>query len=89
MGRERDLAVMFGASVQEAVANADLSMARRARRAVTTLDERDRIHTAVGVLAARHGMTLTEAEHSLADAATRAGVHVIALADLVLRQGIT
>jgi GAF domain-containing protein len=91
MGRERDLAVMFGASVQEAVANADLSMASvdTARQAVTTLDERDRIHTAVGVLAARHGMTPSEAQQSLTDAATRAGVPVIALADLVLRQGVT
>jgi GAF domain-containing protein len=91
MGRERDLAVMFGASVQEAVANADLSMSSvdRARQAVTTLDERDQIHTAAGVLAARHGITPSEAQQSLVDAATRAGVTVIALADLVLRQGVT
>jgi GAF domain-containing protein len=91
MGRERDLAVMFGASVQEAVANADLSMASlgRARQAVTTLDERDRINTAAGVLAARHGMTVTQAHESLVDCATRAGVPVVALADLVLRQGVT
>jgi GAF domain-containing protein len=91
MGRERDLAVMFGASVQEAVANADLSMASlgRARQAVTTLDERDRINTAAGVLAARHGMTVTQAHESLVDCASRAGVPVVALADLVLRQGVT
>jgi AmiR/NasT family two-component response regulator len=83
--------VMFGASVQEAVANADLSMASadRARQAVTTLDERDRINTAAGVLAVRHRMTPSEAQQSLVDAATRAGVPVIALADLVLRQGVT
>jgi GAF domain-containing protein len=91
MGRERDLAVMFGASVQEAVANADLSMASlgRARRAVATLEERDRIHTAAGVMAVRHSMTVTQAHESLVDCATRAGVPVIALADLVLRQGVT
>jgi GAF domain-containing protein len=90
MGRERDLAVMFGASVQEAVANADLSMASvgRARRAVTTLDERDKIHTAAGVLAARHGITPAEAHQSLVDAAQRAGVPAAALADLALRQGV-
>jgi GAF domain-containing protein len=91
MGRERDLAVMFGASVQEAVANADLSMSSlgRARQAVATLDERDRIHTAAGVLAARHGMTPSEAQQSLTDAATRAGISIIALADLVLRHHVT
>jgi GAF domain-containing protein len=90
MGRERDLAVMFGASVQEAVANADLSMSSlgRARQAVTTLDERDTIQTAAGVLAARHGMTLHVAHESLMDAAYRAGVPAAALAELVLRQRV-
>jgi GAF domain-containing protein len=91
MGRERDLAVMFGASVQEAVANADLSMASvgRARQAVTTLDERERINTAAGVLAARHGTTFAEAHQSLVDAAQRAGVPAAALANLVRRQGVS
>ena len=97
MGRERELAVMFGASVQEAVANADLSMASvgRARRAVTTLDERS-VRQGGGretfrrvLKAARHGMTPNEAQQSLVDAATRAGVPVIALADLVLRHHVT
>ena len=79
---------MFGATVQEAVANADLSMSSvgRARTAVTTLDERDRVHTAAGVLAARQNMTVGEAQDSLVDAANRAGVPVAALAELVLRQ---
>jgi GAF domain-containing protein len=91
MGRERDLAVMFGASVQEAVANADLSMSSlgRARQAVTTLDERDRVDTAAGVLAVRHGMTPREARQSLVDAAHRAGVPAAALAELVLRPRVT
>lgn len=91
IGRERDLAVMFGATVQEAVANADLSMASvgRARKAVQTLDERDTINTAVGVLAARHRMSVSEAYDSLLDAANRAGISPLALADLVLRQRVT
>lgn len=91
VGRERDLAVMFGATVEEAVANADLSMASvgRARQAVQTLDERDTINTAVGVLAARHRMSTSEAYDSLIDAADRAGVSPAALADLVLRQRST
>jgi len=91
IGRERDLAVMFGATVQEAVANADLSMASvgRARKAVQTLEERDTINTAVGVLSARHRMSVSEAYDSLLDAANRAGISPLALADLVLRQRIT
>ncbi|MDX6367958.1 MAG: hypothetical protein QOK30_3034, partial [Nocardioidaceae bacterium] len=56
---------------------------------VTTLDERDKIHTAAGVLAARHGITPAEAHQSLVDAAQRAGVPAVALADLALRQGVT
>jgi GAF domain-containing protein len=91
IGRERDLAVMFGAQVQEAVANADLSMASlgRAREAVDTLDENDRVNEAIGMLAERHGMTTDEARASLLDAAHRAGVTAMALAQLVLRQRLT
>ena len=90
-GRERDLALMFGAAVEEAVANADLSMSSvgRAQQAVLTLDERDEVNDAVGVLAERHGMTVDEAHTSLLDAAERAGVSPNALAQLVLRQRVT
>lgn len=91
IGRERDLAMMFGATVQEAVANADLSMASigRARKAVQTLDERDTINTAVGVLSARHRISVNDAHNRLLDAANRAGISPLALADLVLRQRAT
>ncbi|HYO31773.1 MAG TPA: GAF and ANTAR domain-containing protein [Nocardioidaceae bacterium] len=91
IGRERDLAMMFGATVQEAVANADLSMASigRARKAVQTLDERDTINTAVGVLSARHRISVNDAYNRLLDAANRAGISPLALADLVLRQRAT
>jgi GAF domain-containing protein len=91
IGHERDLAVMFGAQVQEAVANADLSMASlgRAREAVDTLDGNDRVNEAIGMLAERHGMTTDEAHASLLDAANRAGVTDMALAQLVLRQRLT
>jgi hypothetical protein len=47
------------------------------------------MHTAAGALGGRRGMTLNEAQQSLVDAATRAGVPVVALADLVLRQRVT
>jgi GAF domain-containing protein len=88
IGREHDLAVMFGAQVEEAVANADLSMASlgRAREAVDTLDENERINEAIGILAERHRMTIDEARASLVDAAHRAGITAIALAELVRRQ---
>jgi GAF domain-containing protein len=90
-GRERDLALMFGAAVEEAVANADLSMSSigRARESVRALDEREQVNEAVGVLAERHGMAIEEANLSLLDAAERAGVSPLALARLVLRQRVT
>lgn len=91
MGRERDLATMFGAAVQEAVANGDLSMSSlgRARKAEKALEDRDKLNTAVGVLAARQGVSPSEAYVSLIDAANRAGVSPTALAELVLRQRVT
>jgi GAF domain-containing protein len=91
LGRERDLALMFGAQVQEAVANADLSMSsvQRARNTVQRLDERDTLNTAAGILAARKGMSTDEAFQSLLNAADRAGISPLALAELVLRQRVS
>jgi GAF domain-containing protein len=91
IGRERDLAVMFGAQVQEAVANADLSMSsiQRARHAVKRLDERDTLNTAAGILAARKGMSTDDAFQNLLNAADRAGISPLALAELLLRQRVS
>jgi GAF domain-containing protein len=91
IGRERDLAVMFGAQVQEAVANADLSMSsiQRARHAVQRLDERDTLNTAAGILAARKGMSTDDAFQNLLNAADRAGISPLALAELLLRQRVS
>jgi GAF domain-containing protein len=91
IGRQRTLAQMFGATVEEAVANADLSMGslERARQAVQTLEDRDTITTAVGVHAARHALTVSEAYDNLHDAAERAGVPLIELARLVLKQRVS
>lgn len=86
-GREQDLARMFGAAVEEAVANADLSMSSlgRAKRAGEALDAHDNIQQAVGVLAVREAVSVDEAQRRLDDAANRAGVSAAALAELVLR----
>ena len=86
-GREQDLARMFGASVEEAVANADLSMSsvERAKQAVEQLDASDSVNQAVGVLAARDGMSLKEAEELMRTAANRAGISVVAIAEVLLR----
>jgi GAF domain-containing protein len=91
IGRERGLAVMFGATVEEAVANADLSMASRERatRAVQTLQDRDIISTAVRLHATRNGLTVSEAYSGLHDAAERADVPLIELAKLVLQQRVS
>jgi GAF domain-containing protein len=85
-GSQGELARMFGAAVEEAVMNADLSMAsvRRARHAVETLEARDKVYTAVGAFAAREGVSLDEARRQLEAAAERAGVSLEAVASLVL-----
>jgi GAF domain-containing protein len=85
-GSHGQLARMFGAAVEEAVLNADLSMAsvRRARRAVDTLDARDKVYTAVGAYAAREGIPVEEAHDRLRAAAERAGVPIEDVASLVL-----
>jgi GAF domain-containing protein len=87
IGREGDLARLFGARMSDAVANADLSMASvgRARVAVKTLEDNDTISDAVNRLAALERVTKGEAEDRLYDAANRAGVTVLSLAKLLLR----
>jgi AmiR/NasT family two-component response regulator len=61
----------------------------RARQAVQTLEDRDTISTAVGVHAARHAVTGNEAYDDLHDAAERAGVPLIELARLILKQRVS
>jgi len=87
-GSQGQLARKFGAAVEEAVANADLSMASvgRARGAVETLDARDTVNKAIGALAVRENISVEEARGRIQDAADRAGVSLAAVADLVLTQ---
>ncbi len=87
-GSQGELARMFGAVVEEAVANADLSMAsvRRARGAVETLEDRDKVNKAIGALAVRENISVEEARERIQEAADRAGASLSAVADLVLTQ---
>jgi GAF domain-containing protein len=87
IGREGDVARLFGASMSDAIANADLTMASvgRARAAVKTLDENDTILEAVSVLASVEQVSAAEAEDRLYDAANRAGVSTVSLARLLLK----
>ncbi len=86
IGRERELAAMFGTAVEEAVANADLSMSSvgRARRAGDRLHDQDTVNKAVGVLAARERISVEKAQERLREAADRADMSLAAVAELIL-----
>ncbi len=86
-GRERNIAEIFGADVQAAVMNADLSMSSRTRadQALDTLDAMDSTDIATGILAEREGIPVEEALNRLRDAAARAAIPVVAIAELVVR----
>ncbi len=85
-GRERTVAEIFGADVESAIMNADLSMRSRPRaeRAVESLTAMDRLDVASGILAEQRGLSIAQALERLTDAADRAGVPLEALADLVI-----
>lgn len=84
--RARELAAMFGAAADDAVANADLPMTglHRARRSAQQVQADARLDIAVGVLAERQGLPIEDARQRLHDAAARAGIEVEALARLLL-----
>jgi GAF domain-containing protein len=84
---EQPLARMFGAWVEDAVRNADLSMStvQKARQAPGVLHDRDIVDQATGVFAAQHQITMDEALERLTDAAARGGTTVVAVAHAVVR----
>jgi GAF domain-containing protein len=86
-GREREVAAIFGADVQSAVANADLGMASRGRAegAVDTLEAATRLDIASGILAEQEGITVDEARDRIVNAATRAGSPPLRLAEILIR----
>ena len=84
---EQPLARMFGAWVEDAVRNADLSMStvHKARQAPGVLHDRDIVDQATGVFAAQHQITMDAALDRLTDAAARGGTTVVEVARAVVR----
>jgi GAF domain-containing protein len=75
-GRHEEIAEALGAAAEGAVSNADLSFSTRLRAAEAPerfQAELD-IDIAVGVIAARHGLSPTEAHQRLRHAAAQAGI---------------
>ena len=85
-GRHEQLAAVFGAWAQGAVTNADLSFSTRgvAERAPGQLREEARIDVATGIIAATSDTDVETARERLCEAAQRAGVSVLRLAELVI-----
>jgi AmiR/NasT family two-component response regulator len=85
-GDKEELARLFGAWVEDAVRNADLSMSsvHQARSAPALLAEREVVDRAVGALASSRDISTTEARERLADAALRAGTTEVELARAVV-----
>lgn len=86
-GPAREVAALFGASANEAVSNADMSMTgvHRARVSTRAAQQRAQVEVAVGLLTERDNLDAEEARQRLEDAAARAGVPVAALAEIVVR----
>lgn len=86
-GEELSLARMFGAWVEDAVRNADLSMntLEQARQAPGVLQDRDLVDQATGVLAAQHHIDMDEALQRLTDAAVRGGTTAADVARAIVR----
>jgi GAF domain-containing protein len=84
-GKAGELAQMFGAAVEEAVANFDTSMQSRQRALQTPRRLRAQrvISQAVGIIAVRKQITVEDAHRNLLEAADRAGLEVAALAGLI------
>jgi GAF domain-containing protein len=85
-GRHQPLADLFGGWAAAAVANADLSFSTRRAAERAPLDLRDSatVDTATGMLAHRRSLTVAEARHELEDAAQRAGIPVVRLAQVIV-----
>ncbi len=90
-GHHDQLAAALGASARTAVADADLSFLTRrmAQQAPTLLRESRDVEVAVGLLAARYGESVEEAQERLRIAAGRATVPVATVARVLvaLHQG--
>ena len=85
-GKHQELAGVFGAWAPGAVANADLSFSTRAvaEGAPEQLRRATMIDTATGIVAAQRSLTVEEARLQLEEAARRAGIPVVRLAEVVV-----
>lgn len=85
-GRHEDLAEVFGPWAPGAVVNADLSFSTRrlAEQAPLYLRDQARVDVASGILAAIQDIDVESAFDRLKGAATRAGVPMTRVADIVI-----
>jgi GAF domain-containing protein len=86
IGHHDQLAAVFGAWAAGAVANADLSFStlREAQRAPEQVRDQNHIDQATGIIAAQLGVGVEAALAHLRDAAVRAGVSLLQLANGIL-----
>lgn len=87
LGREIQIAKIFGTDIESWVTNADLSMASRARaeNATDTIDMIDTISIASGVLAERDQVSIEEAANRMELTAARANLTVLDVAEIIIR----
>lgn len=85
-GLHDPVAAVFGAWAPGAVTNADLSFSTRldAMRAPRRIRERNRVETGIGILAASLRVGQDEARRRLHEAAARAGVDALTVADVLI-----
>jgi GAF domain-containing protein len=81
-----ELALLVGAAPATAVMNADLTFSTRLEAAVAPQKLRDKntIETAVGMIAGDQGIGVEEAHERLNQAAARAGLHQVQVAQVVI-----
>ncbi len=86
-GREERLAEILGAWAPGAVHNADMSFTTReaARRAPQTLEDRNTMNQATGVVMTAHGVDRQTARQMITDAAHRAGQDEFEVARALIR----
>lgn len=86
-GHLGDLATALGASAAGAVSNADLGFAsrRRAELAPGRIRDEQSVDVAIGLLAARQGLTADQARRHLETAAVQAGISVVQAATLLIK----
>jgi len=86
-GKHRPLAAVFGAWAPGGVSNADLSFSTRdaAVQAPAVLRDEARVDVATGIVAALREVDVETAAELMLDAARRAGVSVVRLAEVIIK----